>query len=114
MGTKELKVGGPIQTQKNHRSYYFFKDLVDTNIYNPADPLHLHAARYCLGPIFQKDLDSVAECWNSHRIRPSATDTILGIPDELYSFPEIIGAKNMLLPIHREDIKEMDRFLMII
>ena len=76
--------------------------------------MHLHAARYCLGPIIQKDLDSVAECWNSHQIRPFGRDTILGIPDELYSFPEIIGAKNMLLPIHREDIKEMDRFLMII
>ena len=28
-----------------------------------------------------------------------------------YSFPEIIGAKNMLLLIDREDIEEMDRFL---
>ena len=89
----------------------FFKDLVDNNIYNPADPLHLHAARYCFGRIIQKDLDSVAECWNSHRIRPSGRDTIPGIPDELYGFPEIIGAKNMLLPIDREDIEEMDMFL---
>ena len=61
----------------------FFKDLVDNNIYNRADPLHLHATKYCFGPIIQKDLDSVAECWNSHRIRPSGRDTIPGIPDEL-------------------------------
>ena len=59
----------------------------------------------------QKDLDSVVECWNSHRIRPSGRDTIPGISDELYSFPEIIGANNMLLPIDREDIEEMDGFL---
>ena len=44
----------------------YFKDLVNDKIYNPADPLHLHAARYCFGPNNQKDLDSVAECWNSH------------------------------------------------
>ena len=29
----------------------FFKDLVDDNIDNPADPLHLHAARYYFDPI---------------------------------------------------------------
>ena len=89
----------------------FFKYIVDDNIYNPADPLHLHAARYCFCPINQKDLDSVAECWNSHQIRPSFRGTIPGIPGELYSFLEIIGAKNMILPIHREDIEDMDRFL---
>lgn len=89
----------------------FFKDLVDNNIYSPADPLHLYSTRYCFGPIIQKDLDPAAECWNSHRIRPSGRDTIPGIPVLLYSLPEIIGAKNMLLPIDREDIEDMDRFL---
>ena len=88
----------------------FFKDLVDNNIYNPADPLHLHAAKYCFGPITQKDLNSVAECWNSDRIQPSSRGTIPSIPDELYSFPEITGAKNMLQPIDRKVIEEMDRF----
>ena len=59
----------------------------------------------------KKDLDSFVECWNSHRFRSSTRDTILGILDDLYSFPEIIGAKNLLLPIDRENIEEMDRFL---
>ena len=46
----------------------FFKDLVDGDIYNPADPLHLQAARFCFGALLQKDLDSVAECWNTYGI----------------------------------------------
>ena len=71
----------------------------------------VHVTTYCFGPIIQKDLDSVVKCWNSHRIRPFGRDTIAGIPDELYSFPDIISAKNMLQPIDREDTKEMERFL---
>ena len=89
----------------------FFKDLGDNNIYNPVDPLLLHAGRFCFVPINQKDLNSVAECWNSHRIRRSGRGTIPGFSDELYSLPEIIGAKNVLLSIYRENIEEMDRLL---
>ena len=85
----------------------FFKDLVDNDIYNPEDPLYLHATRYCFGPIIQKDLDSVAERWNSHRVRPSRRDTIPGILDELYSFSDFIGAKNMFLPNDRKYIEEI-------
>ena len=89
----------------------FFKDLGHDNIYHPVDPLHLHAGRFCFGPISQKDLNSVAECWNSHWIRLSGRGTIPGFSDELYSLSEIIGAKNVLLSIYRENIEEMDRFL---
>ena len=85
----------------------FFKDLVDNDIYNPEDPLYLHATRYCFGPIIQKDLDSVAERWHSHRVRPSRRDTIPGVLDELYSFSDFIGAKNMFLPNDRKYIEEI-------
>lgn len=33
------------------------------------------------------------------------------ILDELYSFPEVGGAENMLGPIDHEDIEEIDRLL---
>ena len=59
----------------------FFKGLIDNDIYNPADPLHLQAARFCFGGLLHKDLDSVAEYWNTNRIRPSGRDTITDIPD---------------------------------
>ena len=64
----------------------FLKGLIDDDIYKPADPLHLQAARFCFRGLLQKDLDSVVQCWNTHRIRPSGRDTIPGIPDELYFF----------------------------
>ena len=89
----------------------FFKDLVDDDIYNPADPLHLQAARFCFGALLQKDLDSVAECWNTHRIRPPGRDTISGIQDELYFFPKKTGGQNMLQIVNQDDIEEMEEFL---
>ena len=79
---------------RRHRStgiINFFKGLVDGDIYNPADPLHLQAAGFCFGVLLQKDLDSVAECWNTRRICSSGRDTIPGIPDEFYLFPEENG-----------------------
>ena len=89
----------------------FFKDLVDDDIYNPADPLHLQAARFCFGALLQKDLDSVAEFWNTQRIRSSGRDAISGIPDELYFFPEETRGQNMLQTVNQVDIEGMVEFL---
>ena len=89
----------------------FFKDLVDHDIYTPSDPLHLQAARFCFGALLQKDLDSVAECWNAQHICSSRRDTIPGIPDELYFFPEETGGQNMLQTVNQVDIREMEEFL---
>ena len=89
----------------------FFKGLIDDDIYNLADPLHLQTARFCFGGLLQKDQDSVFECWNTHRIRPSGRDTIPGIPDELYFFPEETGGQNMLQAVNQEDVDEMEEFL---
>ena len=89
----------------------FFKGLIDNDIYNPADPLHLQAARFCFGGLLHKDLYSVVECWNTHRIRPSGRDTITGIPDELYFLPEKTGGQNMLQAVNQDDIDEIEEFL---
>ena len=85
--------------------------MIDNDIYNPADPLHLQAARFCFPGLLQKDLDSVFECWNTDRIRPSGRDTIPGIPDELYFFPEETGGKDMLQAVNQDDVNEMEEFL---
>ena len=64
-----------------------------------------------LGALLQKDLDSVAECWNTHRIRPSGRGTTPGIADELYFFPKETGGQNMLQTVNQDDIEEMEEFL---
>ena len=89
----------------------YLKDFVDDEIYNPVDPLHLQAVRFCFDALLQKDLDSEAECWNSHRLQSSGRDTIPGIPDELSFFPEETGGQNMLQTVNQVDIREMEEFL---
>ena len=62
--------------------------------------IHLQAARFCFGGLLQKDLDSVVESSNTHRIRPSGK--------ELYFFPEETGGQNMLQAVIEDDIDEME------
>ena len=101
----------PLPTLQKHWQNNFFEGLIDDDIYNPADPLHLQAARFCFRAFLQKDLDSVFECWNTDRIRPSGRDTIPGIPDELYFFPEETGGKDMLQAVNQDDVHKMEEFL---
>jgi len=84
-----------------------FKDFVEDVIFNPANELHIASARFCFGELIQKDLDSVVECWNSHVIRPSSTETVSGIPDELYYFPEHTDAENRKLNANGRDLQEV-------
>ena len=52
----------------------------------------------------------ILQCWNTHCIYPSRRDTIPGIPDELYFFPEETGGHNMQA-VNQHDIDEMEDFL---
>ncbi len=55
--------------------------------------------------VIQNDLDYVKEQWNTHRIRDSKHDTIPGIPDELFYFPEKKGGAENCLSISAEQIQ---------
>ena len=52
----------------------------------------------------------ILQCWNTHCIYPSRRDTIPGIPDELYFFPEETGGHNMQA-VNQHDIDKMEEFL---
>ena len=61
----------------------------------------------CFSSLIQKDLDEVKEHWNTHRIRPSRFDTILGIPDSRLGIPDYLperhgGVDELTLPISEE------------
>lgn len=61
---------------------------------------------FCFSDVIQNDLNYVKEQWNTHRIRDSKHDTIPGIPDELYYFPEKKGGiDNLCLPVPAEQIQ---------
>ena len=52
----------------------------------------------------------ILQCWNTHSIHPSRRDTIPGISDELYFFPEETGGHDMQA-VNQHDIDEMEEFL---
>ena len=52
------------------------------------------------------------EQWNTHRIRDSKHETIPGIPDELYYFPEKSGGvENLAMPVANDQIQYVEENL---
>ena len=60
----------------------------------------------CIIIIFQKDIEERIEYWNLHRIRRSCHGPVPGIPDVLYSCPELQGAKDHIQSIDPNDIAQ--------
>lgn len=75
----------------------FFKDLIEQDILNTADELHMECLWFWFSALLQSDLDNVKEHWNTHHIRPSRHASVSGRPNSLFSFPEIQGGQNNLL-----------------
>ena len=47
--------------------------------------------------LLQEELKQMMDLWNTHVIRSSRAETIGGIPDELYFFPEVTGIEQVQL-----------------
>ena len=50
--------------------------------------ISLECLWYCFTKVLQKELDSVKEQWNTHRIRKSRNDSVPGRPDSLFFLPD--------------------------
>ena len=59
----------------------FFSDFEFQGIVDTTSEISLW---YCFTKALQKELDSVKEQWNTHRIRESRNDTVPGRPDSLF------------------------------
>ena len=63
--------------------------------------------RLCFMHIIQKELDTVAHEWNTHRIRCSKNLTVpTGIPDELFFLPQIQG-DYIYLSLYKTDMSNL-------
>ena len=72
----------------------FFKDMVVTGEFDLGNTLHMELAWYTFSPLLQYELDQVKLQWNTHYIKRTRHDTILGMPDELFFLPELSGGQN--------------------
>lgn len=72
-----------------------FKAMRDSNLFNDSNPLHVHALRYCFGPLITYDLENIRLEWNNHPIRRQRNSNLLyGKPNYMYYCPEKFGKKN--------------------
>ena len=72
----------------------FFKDMVATGEFNLGNTLHMELAWYTFSPLLQYELDQVKFQWNTHYIRRTRHDTILGMPYELFFLLELSGSQS--------------------
>ena len=87
-----------------------FIGLVDENMLNNTDPVHLECVRFCFLPVVQDSLDTFRNTWNSHRIRPNRlAGHISGIPDVLYYQPLLQGSMDCKfdLPLNLDELNEI-------
>lgn len=79
---------------RNFTCYWrnFFKDLIDQNLFDNTDQLHIECLRLCFMPLIQNHLDSFKKSWNIHTIRAQTyCETVTGKPNMMYYQPRMFG-----------------------
>ena len=76
---------------------YFFKSLMEQEIFNPGDEIQMACLWFCFAQLLQDDLDKIKLHWYTHLIRGSSHDIISGRPNELFFLPELYGGVDGLL-----------------
>ena len=94
---------------RNKRLYmtwvvYHFKSLVDERKYHLGNYFHRQCACYVYAIFLQQELDTVKIEWNNHYIRKVKNSQISGIPDELFSTPQLHGHVNCFKEVSLEEI----------
>lgn len=87
---------------------HFFKDMLDADVLNLNNELHMECLWFCFHGVLQDALNEVKEYWNSHYIRSSRHETVGGVPDILYFLPERSNAVDCLVPLSLAKISEGD------
>ena len=68
----------------------FFKDLIDSNVYDNSINYHVEIMRFCFMFIIQQELDEMKSLWNTHYIREVRnSECPPGRPNVLYFMPTI-------------------------
>ncbi|XP_062614152.1 uncharacterized protein LOC134275889 [Saccostrea cucullata] len=85
----------------------YFSDLYSVGIYNPDNRFQKSCFQFCFMNILQKELESTALAWNSHRIRPNTGSCPAGIPNEIYFLHDLYSKSDFKQPINQDQINNM-------
>ena len=69
----------------------FFKDMIERGDLDTSNPMQMEFLWFSFSKVIERELNQVKNDWNSHYIRGSKYQTMPGIPDKLYFFPEDFG-----------------------
>ena len=90
----------------------FFKDLIDSDIYDNSINYHVEMLRFCFMSIIQHELDEMKKIWNTHYIREVRnSESPPGRPNVLYFLPERSGGRNCSFPINMNDVEVCNAFV---
>ena len=92
---------------KNRSTWWrnFFSDLESSEKIDLSYDLSKECVWYCFHDLLQRDIDTVKDHWNTHRIRRSRYNTVSGRPDSLFHFPEHHGGVgNLLMDVPEQEI----------
>ena len=80
--------------QKSWSSWWinYFKDMIERGDLDTSNPMQMEFLWFSFSKVIERELNQVKNDWNSHYIRGSKYQTMPGIPDKLYFFPEDFGA----------------------
>jgi len=81
-----------------------FKNMIDRQLFDNSNPIHIDCIRYCFMDLIQQDLNKVVKEWNLHPIRKQKNDGVFGKPEILYTQSDRFGGEECGLPIDMESI----------
>ena len=82
----------------------FFSSMVNDLIHKSACPFHKEVLLFCFMPVIQAELNEWLRCWNTRRVRQSASAPG-GIPELLFNIPSIVGFKEQGVVVNDIDIQ---------
>ena len=89
----------------------FFKDLIDSNVYDNSINHHVDFMRFCFMFIIQQKLDEIKSMWNTHYIREVRNfEWPPGRPNVLYFMPEQLGGRSFRFPVNEIDVNARHHF----
>lgn len=89
-----------------------FTEMINLQIYDSSNEIHCQLLQFCFTPVIRENLDNLVEYWNNHKVRRvSYSQSAAGIPEVMYTVPEIYGKRDHRQNVDTDVIKFADEVL---
>lgn len=89
-----------------------FTEMVNLQIYDSSKEIDYQLLQFCFTPVLRNNLKDVVDYWNGHKVRKvSHSQCPAGVPDILYTVPEIYGKSDYKQPVESDLLYFANRVL---